>query len=186
MSNGIRSFWIVWICLGLHMGPRAAFAQSAQVPLELRFGSKDFPAKVEVYEPHSDVMHSISETRALPSRAELPVIGKPLKFMSVTRGKHKSAVLVIENTTDKTIYFFAVPHRVDPPENVLGFHFECLCNHTVFQIPARHIWYRVVRVHLGAPPLEAPQRIEHSIIGVKPEDALGKYKDNLFRLKVGR
>lgn len=186
MSNGIKSIWIIWLGLSLHSGLQEARAQSDQAPVELRFVSKDFPAKVEVYEPHSDVTHSISETRALPSRAELPIVGKPLKSLSVAKGKHKSAVLVIENTTDKTIYFFAVPHRVEPPENVLGFHFECLCNHTVFQIPARHIWYRVVRVHLGAAPLEAPQRIEHSIIGVKPEDALGKYKNNLFRLKVGR
>jgi len=186
MANGIRFIWMICFCLTLHVGNQEARAQSLQAPVELHFVSKDFPAKVEVYEPHGDVSHSISETRALPSRAELPVVGKPLKSMSVTRGKHKSAVLVIENSTDKTIYFFAVPHRIEPPENVLGFHFECLCNHTVFQIPARHTWYRVVRVHLGAPPLEAPQRIEHSIIGVKPEDALGKYKDNLFRLKVGR
>lgn len=84
----------------------------------------------------------------------------------VTPGSVTRFVLVMKNTTDAPLYFFAAPHHVNPVQLSLGFKFKCLCINHAFEIPAGHTWYRVVELRMDEGFVGDAITIEHALIGL--------------------
>lgn len=156
---------------------------SAEVAVTVGWKYHNFPLKIELYEPSDRFRNMISKTAFLPAKEPVPAIGKrwegDTKKVSVESGL--PFVLVIRNDTDQDHYFSAAPHLVEPPEAALGHLFECLCNHSVFRIPAKTVWYRIVRINFWRPFPHPKLKLIHSIFGVSAQEAAGKLKSRVYK-----
>jgi hypothetical protein len=101
------------------------------------------------------------------SRGDLP-IGEELENgrLEVSPGSVTRFVLLMENSTDAPLYFFAAPHQVNPVQLALGFKFKCLCINHAFEIPPGHSWYRVVELRMDEGFVGNEIKIEHALIGL--------------------
>lgn len=95
-------------------------------------------------------------------------------------GQAKTLVLVLENRSDKNLFFNATPHSIEPIEASVGQKFECLCNHSIFNLNGKSFWYRMVRFELEKDFSQKKIRLIHNIIGVKSTDVKEKYNEMLF------
>lgn len=85
---------------------------------------------------------------------------------ALSPGSKKSFMLVMENHTDKDVYFFASPHSALPVEHSFGFKFKCLCVNHAFTVPVGHVWYRVVEIRLAPNFLGDSLSLTHNLIGI--------------------
>jgi len=101
------------------------------------------------------------------SQGELP-IGDVLEQarLEVSPGSVTRFVLLMENSSDAPLYFFAAPHHVNPVQLSLGFKFKCLCINHAFEIPPGHSWYRVVELRMDEAFVGNEITIEHALIGL--------------------
>jgi len=180
----------VWlICLGCAKAP-SSLAQSheaghaapaaAEEPAE---ASKPIPeGKIRInlaWQHHG--LDAQMKTHALPpgsraklwdmgtgaSEGELPV-GEEIVdgVLEVSPGSVTRFVLLMQNSTDAPLFFFAAPHHVNPVQLSLGFKFKCLCINHAFEIPAGHKWYRVVELRMDEGFVGNEITIEHALIGL--------------------
>ena len=132
------------------------------------------PGTMEIYRIKPGKRPKLWETAAVKKLAAAPVGAKyeGSTLMSAA-GRVERFVLVMENTTEETLYFFAAPHQVTPAQHSLGFKFKCLCINHAFKIPPGEIWYRVVELRMDA-NINAPSvDIKHMLIGLDEV----RYKD---------
>lgn len=151
--------------------------------VEVKWEYENFPLKIELHEPEPGTKFSISKTGFLANEGakETKPFGERWKKNSfdLTPGDSRPFVLVIKNESDKDKYFFATPHVVHPEHSALGYHFECLCNHNIFKVPAKSTWYRVVRLQIWKEYKAKKLGLIHTIVGVPEQDALTKFKARL-------
>lgn len=158
-------------------------AKLSVVQVHLNWTYKSFTEKVKVYNVTPMKAAFISETANVQKLAEAPVLNEVKEYFEVTKGSSKSVVLVIENSGDKDIYFFAVPHEVHPAPASAGHFFECLCVGKVFKIAPKSVWYRIVRVNLNSSFQDILKfDIEHQIVGLTEAEFMKSYKDRLYKL----
>ena len=152
-----------------------------KVDVRIVWDYKDFPLKVELYAVRKGSEAQVSQTKVVLNLEEAPIQGKPIDRLLLSPNSSKVGVLVVHNPSDQDVYFFAVPHMVNPAHASAGHYFECLCVGYVYKIPKKSNWYRIVRVNLdksfyGVQNFE----IKHEIIGVTATDANSKYKQKLY------
>jgi hypothetical protein len=157
----------------------SADAKSSLVNLKWTYDNITGP--IEVYTVKPNKSKSISETAAVDSVEQTPalkLISGPIK-VEITNSQ--SVVLTLKNNSDRDIYFFAVPHEVNPHNASAGHYFECLCIGRLYKVPPQKTWYRIVRINLNK-YFESIKEftISHKIVGVTASEANSKYKDMLY------
>ena len=162
----------------------SGFVQAAPstVEVEIAWTYESFPLRIEIYAVKPERSAYISETGIADKLKDLPVaekiVGQKLKTQV---GASTAFVLVTENTTKEDVYFFAVPHELNPHHASAGHYFECLCIGRLYKVPPGKFWYRIVRLNLNKSfKTLSGFTITHQIIGVSKAEALGKYKDQLY------
>jgi hypothetical protein len=145
-----------------------ARAAGSAVDVQIAWDLKDLPgATMTIHEtdPKHPVklwqMGSGSDPSKLPFG---PEIGD--SKIQVQRGGHKRFVLVLTNSGDKPLYFFAAPHQVTPPELALGFKFKCLCINHAFKVGPKETWYRVVELRISDGYEGKGMQLKHTVIGI--------------------
>ncbi|MCX7999167.1 MAG: hypothetical protein N3A69_09500, partial [Leptospiraceae bacterium] len=134
--------------------------------VHISWNYRDFPLKMEIYEPVPQRQLELWDTGSKPSLEKLPIsnIIEDSQF-NIIPGSKKVFVLVTHNPTPETIYFFAAPHVVTPPEFSLGFKFKCLCVNHAFTVPSKEYWYRVVELRMSKNFRGNEINILHDLIG---------------------
>ncbi|HEY5993875.1 MAG TPA: hypothetical protein VIU46_04655 [Gallionellaceae bacterium] len=153
----------------------SAFASDKPVEINIQWEYKNFAPQMALYEVKG--FARLWDARSVASLADAPVGARmPGTTLELKPGQYKRFVLVVQNPTDKPLYFFAAPHVVQPPEEALGFKFKCLCVNRAYTVGPHETWYRVVEFRLS--PDFAGQRLTvmHTIIGIdeKRADAFSK------------
>lgn len=154
--------------------------QTLAAEVDVSFKAKDFPLAVKLYEPNAEKSKKISETKVIDNKSSLPVTTEIHGAFKILAGESKSLVMVIENTTNKDMYFFVAPHTMHPDHASAGFYFECLCNHSVYKLPAGKTWYRVLRLNLIKDSHAKTFKVEHQIIGLAENVVKEKYAKRIY------
>ncbi len=154
--------------------------QALAAEVDVSFKTKDFPLAVKLYEPNAEKSKKVSETKVIDSKASLPITKEIRGAFNILGGESKSLVMVIENTTGKDMYFFVAPHTMHPDHASAGFYFECLCNHSVYKLPAGKTWYRVLRLNLVKDSRVKFFKVEHQIIGLAENVVKEKYAKRIY------
>jgi hypothetical protein len=154
----------------------------ANPQVEIAWTYEATPIKIESYSVKLSKAAYISETGIVDSLEQSPALKKlPEGKVNASLNKSTALVLVAENKSSEDVYFFAVPHEVNPHHASAGHYFECLCIGKLFKIAPGKIWYRIVRINLNSTFQKLSRfKISHQIVGVSKSDALGKYKDRLY------
>lgn len=136
---------------------------AAKVNIAWRY--KNFASTTAIYEmkgePHLWETKSVANLAAAPVTG--PIAGSSFELMP---GHKKRFALVVQNTTDKPLYFFAAPHTVQPEEDALGFKFKCLCINRAYTIGPKETWYRIVEFRLSEDFIGTELTITHTLIGI--------------------
>ncbi len=154
-----------WLCGGVALLASLVAEAAGPVKVNVSWEYKDFAAKVEVREIKG--RPQLWETQSVKSLTQAPVgekLGSAAFF--VEPGQKKRFALVINNDSDKPLYFFAAPHVVNPAEHALGFHFMCLCINHAFSVGPRETWYRIVEFSLSEEFVGSELTLTHAVIGI--------------------
>jgi hypothetical protein len=125
------------------------------------------------------VLHEVPIEKALDARETIKQklsdpapswLGRPISnSMILNKGQIKPFAMVIENPSDKSVYFFANPHVIEPQDNSFGFELYCLCVGTIHHIPPKSRWIRVGSVNVFKQVLVNKVVIDHALIGISEE-----------------
>ncbi len=154
----------------------AADHTSNPVRIEIQWMYRNFTPQVMLYEAQRGAR--LWEARSVPSLGVAPVgarIEGPV--LMIAPGQDRRFVLVVQNPSDKPLYFFAAPHVVQPPEEALGFKFKCLCVNRAYMVGPHETWYRVVEFRLSPDFSGHGLTVMHSIIGIDEKRAESFSKD---------
>jgi len=146
--------------------------RSGTVAVSITFQNHGLDLPMKIFELSAGRLPELWETRVVSDSSDAPIsfeIADNILYMSP--GSKKTFVLVLKNPSTETIYFFASPHEVFPPESSLGFKFKCLCINHAFSVPPSRIWYRVVQLNLDKGFRGDKMEIKHSLIRVSEERA---------------
>lgn len=163
----------------------ASFAADSEIKVDIKFDYKDTQLRMQLYEIQPEYLYSTARTALAKKISDVPVT-KPMGNTVSFSEKHqaKTFALVVENKSAESKYFFATPHTFDPAQTSLGVLFECLCNHHVYRIPPKQIWYRIVRLKVDAKEinLKSTRRIQisHAVVEVPEKEALKNYRAMLY------
>jgi hypothetical protein len=185
MFASIFTFFIFFAIGSRGASPQAIAAQKKmKVTIHFTYGATDL--RMQIYNVTPELRYSISKTAITADLKRAPLgtrLSGPLKFAS--EELEKTFVLVMQNKTDRTRYFYASPHTVNPGAASLGLIFECLCNHHVYKIPPHYTWYRIVRLKVDPddPSLhkQGSVTLDHQIVEVSESDAHKKYNSVLYQ-----
>lgn len=157
----------------------ASFAGSAS-QVSITWTYENFPAKIELYGVTHEKAAHISETKVVNTLKDAPVTNDLKGVLTARTNGSTPAVLVIRNNEKKDLYFFAVPHELNPHHASAGHYFECLCVGRVFKVPAGKVLYRIVRLNLNK-SFQGLKKftINHHIVGISETEANTTYKDRL-------
>jgi hypothetical protein len=190
LLTGLKRSQLVFVILiGLHPAFALASAAEQNLKVKLQFDYEKTDLRVKLYDVKSEFKFSVARTAIASSMKDIPVT-QAIKdeILFSTDNKAKTFVLVVENKSDQTKYFFASPHTYHPGHVSLGMIFECLCNHHVYKVPARMIWYRIVRLETDFTKISkmASEKakdhivLSHSFIEVPEAKALKEYRQMLY------
>lgn len=162
----VKSALVVYaICFSL-----ASYAEKNDIEAHLKWEYIKFEAVVDVYELDKPGEIGLWKTRVVSDKNELPASTKLSDaVIQMKPGENRKFLLVIENSTDKPLYFFASPHVIEPAEYSLGFKFKCLCINHSFAIEQGKTWYRVVELRLSDEVKADKINIVHNIVGIDEE-----------------
>ncbi len=157
----------------------SAFAADKPVKIDIRWEYKNFAPQMALYEVKG--FARLWDTRSVASLSDAPV-GARMQgaALEMEPGQGKRFVLVVQNPTDQTLYFFAAPHVVQPPEQALGFKFKCLCVNRVYVVGPHETWYRVVEFRLSPDFSGHGLTVMHTIIGIDEKRAEAFSKDPIL------
>src|SRR5438309_716302 len=122
---------------------------------------------MRVYEPREGAVTEVWETGSVKQEKDLPVSREVANsIVTVPRGSHKILVLVYENKTAQSVYFFAAPHTVAPLESSLGLKLKCLCINQAFEVGPGEAWYRGIEVQVSKNFRGEGFEIKHAVVGI--------------------
>lgn len=159
----------ILLCL-LAVPATAADGQTKPVKVSIQWEYHNFPLRVALYETRG--VAPLWDTRSVAGLAQAPVgarIQNPV--LMIAPGQARRFVLVVQNTTDQKLYFFAAPHVVQPPEQAVGFKFKCLCVNRVYTIGPHETWYRVVEFRVSDGFAWDGLTVTHAITGIDEQTA---------------
>lgn len=151
--------------------------------LVLVFSNACFGAEYEMLWDHDGLNIDISMARApsgvatrvaefgvLTPNISLPTIRKLAENKVELRAKEEGIVyLFIKNNESKTLRFSVAPHGTHPAESALGFHFNCLCNGHIYEVPSGKTWYRIMQIKVSTDS-KGPVILRHKIFRVKKSE----------------
>lgn len=160
---------------------RAVYAATNSSKVRITWTYEKFPFKIGLFSVKPEKESYISETKIVSSIEESAGL-KPLSQPITAKWAASSpAVLIVRNDSDRDLYFFAVPHELNPRHASAGHYFECLCVGRVFKVPPKKVWYRIVRLNLNPSFRHLSQfEINHRIVGVSEAEAKTTYKEMLY------
>ena len=164
----------VALFLGLLLFSGIAQAQGRKgktVEARLSFDHRGLDGKMEVYELGRRSKMRIWRTGVVGDIDQLSLGEKVEGAFRVRKRGFKKLVLILRNPGPNTLYFFAPPHQVIPPEQGIGFAFKCLCVQTVFKVPPGKVWYRVIALRLLTAFRGGPIELRHSLVGISKAEA---------------
>lgn len=155
-----------------------------EIQVMIRFDYPKTQLRIEMYEVQPSYSFSVARTAVVSTFAQVPA-GRPLNMpFRIAENDSKTFILVLQNKTAKDKYFFANPHTYEPSHSSLDAIFECLCNHHVYKVPARSVWYRIVRVRFENEnkKWKGKRKINlvHAVTEVPEEKALKEYRQILY------
>lgn len=180
-------YWVSWLIVtigALGFGGKA-FGADSKIKVDIKFEYKDTPLRIKLYEVTPEFVYSTARTALAKKMKDLPVT-KPMasSILFSDKLKAKTFALVVENSSAENKYFFATPHTLDPVQASLGVLFECLCNHHVYKIPPKQIWYRIVRLKVDTSEANMKKvkhvKVVHSFVEVPEQDALKNYRSMFY------
>lgn len=173
-----HAFAIVLLAFSLNPAWGAApqgTPDAPQVKIDIQFEYKNFAPRVALYEVKANAR--LWDTKSVASAKDAPIAG-PMQgtVLAMAPGQDRRFALVVQNTGDQPLYFFAAPHVVQPPEQALGFKFKCLCVNRAYKVEPHETWYRIVEFRLSPDFAGDGLTVMHSIIGIdeKRADAFSK------------
>lgn len=140
------------------------------VKVNIEWNYKDFTDPVIIHEVKGQppLWHTDSVTNLATAPISEPIAGS--SFL-LEPGQKKRFALVVKNTTDKPLYFFAAPHMAHPEEASLGFKFKCLCINHAYTIGPKETWYRIVEFRMSPNFVGDELTITHTVIGIDKKRA---------------
>ncbi len=156
-------------------------ARPIATKVALTWSYENFPGKIKLYTLKPGQEHYISKTAVAVSISESPVLAEITSSIDAKYNGSTPLALVVQNDSEKDIFFYAVPHEMNPHHASAGHYFECLCVGRVYRVPAKKVWYRIVRINLNESfkPINSFE-INHKIIGIDKNEAESKYKDKIY------
>lgn len=149
--------------------------------VSLAWTYESFPLKMQVFTVKPEKALFISETASVGSLKDTPALSELKGPVQASLQNSTPLVLIVENPSDKDVYFFAVPHEMNPSTASAGHYFECLCIGKVYKIPPKSTWYRIVRINLDKSFQKVKAfEIMHKLVGVEKREAETKYKSRLY------
>ena|SRR2546426_3480465 len=140
------------------------------VQIKLSWEYTGLPPGMRVYEPRKGAVLEVWETGSVKQEKDLPVSREVANsIVTVSRGSRKILVLVYENKAAQSVYFFAAPHAVAPPESSLGLKLKCLCINQAFEVSPGESWYRVIEVQASKNFRGDGFEIKHTVVGIDKE-----------------
>jgi hypothetical protein len=79
--------------------------------------------------------------------------------------------LFVKNTSTKKIRFSVAPHETHPAEHALGFHFNCLCNGHIYEVPPQKTWYRIMHLKNKSTENKAEVKLHHVLFPVRKKSS---------------
>ncbi len=162
-----------------------AFADQIKFDVNILFRyPKRTTNRIQTYSVKDEFKYSIARTGTAANLDKTPAKAKIDSHFTFTKDAHETSfVLIVENKTKNTTYFFAAPHTYKPEGASISAVFECLCNHHVYVIPPKSVWYRIVRVDVDFDTL--PKGVKqaeliHDFIEVSESDAKSKYRKLMY------
>lgn len=172
----------IFFCLSLILSASPALCSSAKISMTFKYEKTDL--RVQLFSVKPELTYSVSRTGLVKSLDKTPadkLVSGPIELTDLDNSK--TFVLVAENKTSDTKYFFATPYTISPELASLSTIFECFCNHHVYQITPKHFWYRIIKLKYDFNNT-ASKNIElkslHNIIEVSEKKALSEYKNILY------
>ncbi|TGK52753.1 LIC11469 family lipoprotein adhesin Lsa20 [Leptospira bouyouniensis] len=144
-----------------------------KVKLDVKWEYTSLPLEMEIREPSGAQSLTLWTTGTVQEGKRAP-FGDPIPDAQIVLkpGSKKQFLLVMKNTTENPVYFFAAPHSAMPVEHSFGFKFKCLCVNHAFSIPPNETWYRVVEIRLAPDFLGDSLVLTHNLIGISRERML--------------
>lgn len=144
-----------------------------KVKLDVKWEYTSLPLEMEIREPSGAQSLTLWTTGTVQEGKRAP-FGDPIPGAQIVLkpGSKKQFLLVMKNSTEKPVYFFAAPHSAMPVEHSFGFKFKCLCVNHAFSIPPNETWYRVVEIRLAPDFLGDTLVLTHNLIGISRERML--------------
>lgn len=147
--------------------------KASKVEIHVRWETSKLPLQMEIREPSGAQALALWTTGSVAEGKRAP-FGDPIPDGTIVLkpGSKKQFLLVMKNTTDEPVYFFAAPHSATPVEHSFGFKFKCLCVNHAFTIPPKETWYRVVEIRLAPDYLGDQLTLTHHLMGMSKERML--------------
>ena len=149
---------------------------ATEVAIGFFWHAKNFPLKMKIFSVAPEKLLDVKETLTIKISEPLPRwIYREITNQSLRAEKGQSLplVMLIENPTDKSHYFFATPHTYEPAESSFGIELSCLCVGSIFTVPPRSRWIRLGAIKILNNTNARLLQISHSLIGIT-EDKLAK------------
>ncbi|MEI1278437.1 hypothetical protein V6Z05_08940 [Leptospira venezuelensis] len=142
------------------------------VSVRIEWIYKGLPGEMQIYELASQRPLQLWDTNTVSDLSKAPVSNliEDSKLV-LGSGETRKFALVYKNETKETLYFFAAPHSVNPPEFGFGFKFKCLCVNHLFQVGPGSVWYRIVEIRTMPNWASDPFQITHTLVRVDPSQA---------------
>lgn len=169
MRNNLAIFLVVFSFQNIWAG------QVKSMKVHFAFENKNTNLQMKLFElplergPDSGETEVTLLSTPFPKYKPIPADG----FM-VKKGGLKPFMMVIENTTNETKYFFATTHSVLPETASIGFRLGCLCNNHIYQVPPASRWTRIGQITLESFASGDSVHFIHKLIGISIEEIKSK------------
>ena len=164
---GILILSVIPMICAVSTGSLGQGQRQTEVQIKLSWEYTGLSPGMRVYEPREGAVLKVWETGSVKQEKDLPVSREVANSnVSVARGGHKILVLVYENKAAQSVYFFAAPHAVAPPESSLGLKLKCLCINQAFEVSPGESWYRVIEVQASKNFRGEGFEIKHAVVGI--------------------
>lgn len=152
-------------------------AQKLGTTYKLNWQYKNFPARVSLYYLSNPINAKIGAMGRMRSVTNPLFANKlPTSDVFVPDGDVLKLAMVVENTTDKKLYFNVVPHDVIPEEFSLGTKFVCACFGHIYSVAPGYVWYRIVSLSNLTPKMARNFTIQHKVLGVDVDKSFDEAK----------
>jgi hypothetical protein len=151
----------LWLLPAFSFGAGPAPDSSSFVRFHLEWKQEGLSLRPRVFVAPVGTARKSGTTQVIDSLESFGKL-KELKdgLLPLAPGDSSTIYLVLENRGKETASFSVAPHETIPAASALGFHFQCLCNGTLYKVPPGKLWVRALslRVNREATPQDVTLR----------------------------